>query len=84
MPIFAVIAPGPSEQLRTSISGHYPKYLEFSPGQFVLATESVTTQQVAQTIGADGSKGKFVVFWVAGHWGYHDKTLWEWMAANAS
>jgi hypothetical protein len=84
MTIFAIIAPTPHSALRESIQKHFPRNLEFAPGQFVIAVNGLTAQQVAMQIGPDGTKGKFVVFSVAAHWGYHDKTLWEWLTVNAS
>ena len=84
MTIFAIIAPVANVELRRSVQEHFPRNIEFAPGQFVISVQGVTSQQVALQIGVDGSKGKFVVFSVAAHWGYHDKTLWEWMTVNAS
>jgi hypothetical protein len=84
MTIFAIIAPAANEALRESIQQHFSRNLEFAPGQFVVSINGLTAQQVSLQIGADESKGKFVVFSVAAYWGHHDKTLWEWMAVNAS
>lgn len=84
MTIFAIIAPAANDALKKAVESHFPKHLEFSPGQFVVAVEGMTAQQVVLQIdGKDGTKGKFVVFSVAAYWGYHDKTLWEWLTVNS-
>jgi hypothetical protein len=83
MTIFAIIAPAAHDALRQAVQRHFPKNLEFSPGQFVVAVEGMTAQQVTLQIGgADGANGKFVVFSIAAYWGYHDKILWEWLTVN--
>lgn len=84
MSIFAIIAPAGDARLTAAIDRVFPgRHLQFSPGQFVVSTTGLTSQQIAQSIGADGSVGKFVVFSVASHWGFHNKDLWEWLTVNA-
>lgn len=84
MAIFAVIAPGHSPQLAIAIPAKFPKFFEFGPGQFVVApTDGQTAQQVAQSLGVNGEVGQFVVFSVAGFFGFHRKDLWEWLTLNS-
>jgi hypothetical protein len=35
-------------------------------------------------LGANGEVGTFVVFSVAGYWGYHRSDLWEWLTLNSN
>jgi len=84
MTIFAIIAPAANDALRQAVQQHFPKNLEFAPGQFVVSIDGLTAQQVTLKIKPDESKGKFVVFSVAAHWGFYDKSLWEWLTVNAS
>ncbi|AWC25434.1 hypothetical protein CO731_04931 [Aminobacter sp. MSH1] len=85
MTVFAIIAPEENEALTRKVEEHFPSHLEFSPGQFVASsTTGLTAGQAAELLGAEGQLGRFVVFTVAGHWGYHRKDLWEWLRANPS
>ena len=62
----------------------WDKNFEFSPGQFVAAAPSITASQAAEKIGLNGGAGRFVVFSVSAHFGWHNKELWEWLTVNAS
>jgi hypothetical protein len=84
MTVFAIIAPTFNPMLTTAVQRQFPNHLEFSPGQFVANTTGLTAMQVAQQLGPNGEVGQFVVFTVAGHWGYHRKDLWEWLSVNSS
>jgi hypothetical protein len=84
MTIFAIISPAANPALGAAVQAHFPKNLEYAPGQFVVSVGAMTAQQVSNRIAPDGSKGKFVVFSVAAYWGHHDKNLWEWLSVNAS
>ncbi len=83
MAAFAIIAPTSHPVLAGVIQRTFAKHFEFSPGQFVVAENGLTAQQVGLKIPLDGSVGKFVVFSIAGFWGYHDKALWEWLTLNS-
>jgi hypothetical protein len=85
MAIFAIIAPtGTGDQrLQAAVQRVFPsKNFEFAPGQFVASTPGLTAAQVVQNIGSNEEVGSYVVFSVAGYWGYHRKDLWEWLTAN--
>jgi hypothetical protein len=82
MTIFAIIAPSGTSQLTDAIRREFPTNFEFSPGQFVASASGLTAAQVTQRLGPNGEVGRFVVFSVAGYWGYHRKDLWEWLTAN--
>jgi len=84
MTIFAIISPTANVPLEAAVRRLFPKNLEFAPGQFVVSIPGMTTQDIANQLGTDGKVGKFVVFSVAAHWGYHDKSLWEWLSVNGS
>lgn len=83
MTIFAIIGPGPDNRLQAAVVRIFPgKNLEFAPGQFVASAPGLTATQVAQQIGSNEQVGQYVVFSVAGYWGFHRKDLWEWLSAN--
>jgi hypothetical protein len=85
MTIFAIIAPTNDQRLREAVNRVFPgKNFEFVPGQFVASAPGLTAAQVAANLGTNGQVGQYVVFSVAGHWGYHRQDLWEWLTANAS
>ena len=84
MTTFAIISPTANQPLGAAIRTLFSRNLEFSPGQFVISVPAMTAQQVSNLLGADGKVGKFVVFSVFAHWGYHDKSLWEWLTVNGS
>lgn len=84
MTIFAIIAPAPSLALEEAMKKVFPEaFLEFAPGQFVASAPNLTSQQVGEKLGPNGQVGQFVIFAVAGHWGFHRKDLWEWLAVRA-
>jgi hypothetical protein len=52
-------------------------------GQWVVADTNATAEQIAQRIGLEGRSGQFVVFSIAGYFGYYRKDLWEWLTINS-
>jgi hypothetical protein len=84
MATYAIIAPAADERLKAAIERLFPgRNFEFAPGQFVASSAAVlTAMQIGQQIGPSGEVGQFVVFSFVGHWGYHRKDLWEWLAVN--
>jgi hypothetical protein len=83
MAAFAIMAPADNFILPGIIANKFPNHYTLGAGQWVIAETGVTAQQVAEKIGAKGDAGKFVVFSTAGFFGYHDKTLWEWLTINS-
>lgn len=83
MPVFAIIAPTDDGRLALAVPAKFPRHFKFGPGQYVVNTAGPTAQAVAMQLGSNGEVGKVVVFSVAGHWGYHDKPLWEWLTLNS-
>ena len=85
MTTFAIIAPAENPDLKTAVEENFPgNFFEFSPGQFVVVASDVTSQQVAEKLGAKGEVGRLVVFTSAGQFGWHRKDLWEWLAVKAN
>jgi hypothetical protein len=83
MTIFAIIAPGNDNRLTDAVQRVFPgKHFQIAPGQFVAVAPSLTAAQIAEQIGPNDKVGQYVVFSVAGYWGYHRKDLWEWLTAN--
>ncbi|NVN85008.1 MAG: hypothetical protein HXX15_02870 [Rhodopseudomonas sp.] len=83
MAAFAVLAPIDNSVLPGIINSRFPKHYAIGPGQWVVAETGVTAQQVADRIGLNGAAGQFVVFSIAGHYGYFRKDLWEWLTLNS-
>jgi hypothetical protein len=83
MPVFAVIAPAHDIRMHNAIITKFPRHYQFGPGQYVVNAAGPTAMGVAASLGLNGEVGKYVVFSVAGHWGYHDKPLWEWLTINS-
>jgi hypothetical protein len=84
MPVFAVIAPIDDGRLALAVPAKFPRHFKFGPGQYVVNGVGPTAQQVATDLGANGEVGTFVVFSVAGYWGYHRSDLWEWLTLNSN
>ena len=84
MTVYAIIAPEESPLLAAAVERNFEKKIQFAPGQFVASGTGMTASQVAEKLGANGEIGQFVVFTVAGYWGFHRKDLWEWLAVNSS
>jgi hypothetical protein len=83
MPAFAVIAPTDDGRLALAIQNKFPRHYKFGPGQYVVNTVGPTAHAVATQIGPNGEVGKIAVFSIAGYWGYHDTSLWEWLTLNS-
>lgn len=83
MPVFAIIAPQYNPPLEAMIRAKFPRHYQIAPGQYVVNAAGPTAQAISNELGMGGQVGKFVVFSVAGHWGYHDKPLWEWLTLNS-
>ena len=83
MAVFAVIAQGYNAALAARLPNKFPRHFEIAHGQYVVAAINLTAQQVAQELGPNGEVGNFVVFSVAGYWGFHRKDLWEWLTLNS-
>lgn len=81
---FAVLGTAENELLRGAIERHFrDAHFHIAEHQWVVADTGATAERVAEKIGADGRSGEFVVFSVAGYFGYHRKDLWEWLTLNS-
>jgi hypothetical protein len=83
MAAFAVIAPIDNQLIAAAVERNFPRRFSMAPGQFVVAETGLTAQQIAQRIGLDGSAGQFVVFSIAGFFGYYRNDIWEWLTINS-
>jgi len=83
MAAFAVLGPLDNQLLAGAIERNFPKHFHITQGQWVVAETGLTAQQVAEKIGLEGKSGLFVVFSIAGQFGYHRKDLWEWLTINS-
>jgi hypothetical protein len=85
MTTFAIIAPEGSEKLKSAVLAAFgDDSFEMAPGQFVVVARDMTSQQIAEKLGATGQVGRFIVFTSAGQYGWHRKDLWEWLAVKSA
>lgn len=83
MTTYAIIAPGPSTELKLAMLRTFGgEHFEFSPGQYVGQSPHLTAQGVVNSLGGAGEVGQISVFTVSGYWGFHRKELWEWLAVH--
>jgi len=83
MAAFAVLGPPDNHLLQGVIQRNFTRHYFMSPGQWVVAETNATAQLIAERIGVDGRSGQFVVFSIAGQFGFYRKDLWEWITLNS-
>jgi hypothetical protein len=83
MASFAVLGTPDNQLLQGIIQHNFPRHFFIAQGQWVVAETGLTAQQVSEKIGLEGKAGQFVVFSIAGFFGYHRKDLWEWLTLNS-
>ncbi len=82
MKLFAVIAES-EEGLESAIERIYPgRFFHFGSGQWLIYSKGTARQVAAKLKIQGGTKGRAVVLNVAGYFGYHKASLWEWIAAE--
>lgn len=63
-----------------------PNVYTASPAQiFLLSPDIFMPQQLAEFIGSEFSEGKYgsyILVPVNAYWGYHDSSLWNWLAGK--
>jgi hypothetical protein len=85
MSVLAVIAPQADPRLTAAVEANFGNgnHFQFAPGQYVVYTPTLTTQQVSQLLGVpNGGIGRVVIFSIANYGGWHVRDLWEWIAAH--
>ncbi|MBZ9926794.1 hypothetical protein [Mesorhizobium sp. BR1-1-4] len=83
MTLFAILFEPDNEPMAAYVRETFPAGFSPSPGQYLIQEDGVTSVQLAERVGQKGERGKFVIFAVDNYWGWHSKTLWEWLKANA-
>lgn len=84
MTIFAVLTEPDNALIVDRLSRLFPSAYRISPGQHLISKAGITSAQLAEEIGTKGEYGNFVVFAVESYWGWHQKSLWEWVKANSA
>lgn len=56
--------------------------LKVGPGQWLVRADASTSKAVWERIVKGGSQPTGLVFPVGGFYGYHNETIWEWLAAK--
>lgn len=85
MAVFAIVAPEIDPRLEAALGKEFEgAFLQIGPGQFLLVVNNVTTPEVAQKLGSnDGAVGRVFIASVSNYTGWHNKDIWEWLAARA-
>jgi hypothetical protein len=88
MTSFVILANGPD--IIAGIQRVYATdYFQYSDGEWFVADEGVTAQEVHRKIAVDPNTGEqsrstVVVCTIAGYYGVARKDLWEWMSAKGN
>jgi hypothetical protein len=84
MTVFAVIAPEASEALAEAVTQAFAgRFYRIGPGQFLVASETMTTPDVNDALGAArGEVGRVLVLPVTNYTGWHDRDMWEWIGIH--
>jgi hypothetical protein len=87
MPLYALISPTDNPALEKAVEDKFKdKFFKVAPGQFVVWPDSATTQEVAAQLGIPGNSaglGIVLVLAVSNYTGWHNRDLWEWLAAQS-
>lgn len=87
MPLFALISPADNPALEKAVGDKFKdRFFKVAPGQFIVSPDNATTQEVAEELGIPSNKsnlGSVMVLAIANYTGWHNRNLWEWMAAQS-
>lgn len=80
-----MIAPDLDPRLEPAVVAAFPDAnYKITPSQFLISAVKLTTNQVAERIGASGGDvGRVLVARLASYTGWHDGDMWEWLAAQS-
>lgn len=81
MAIFAIMAPPDNGAIAKAIAKEFPQdNYQVGPGQWLVAIEGRTAQQISEKLGIPGGGvGRAVVVSVGNYHGWHATDLWEWL-----
>ena len=85
MAVFAVIAPEFDTRLKEAVEAKFPgdSHYDIAPGQYLVATRSLTSQQVSKLLEAPGGGiGRVLILRVTNHAGWHARDIWEWISTH--
>ena len=85
MPVFAVFEVSNPDAIRSKLNlYHRDSYLEVSPSTFFVADRNITSVQLGGRLGlaTPEVQSRAVIVPVTSYWGYHDRSVWEWIAAK--
>ena len=89
MTTFAILSPPDNPQLQgllLAMERVFPggAFHMIDRGQWIAVKANATSQQISNELGPNGEVGKFIVFTTAGHWGWYDKPVWEWLSVRGA
>ena len=81
MQVYAVFGVSNPQLMTTILSEKFPNnYFLAQPDAFFVAATGVTTRQLGDKLGFDGSQDLAgIVIPVTSYWGRHSTELWEWI-----
>ena len=80
MPIFAVFEVSDPEHVRSQLNlYHRDRFHEVTPGTFFVVTEPMSSSQFGDRLELSQKRVKAIIVPVRSYWGYHDRSLWEWI-----
>lgn len=88
MTIFAISSDTNSTQLKEKLKSIYgSEFLEVDSHLCLVSTDkAVTAEQVSKNISGENplnpAYGSYIVFSVSSYYGFHSKSVWEWMQAK--
>ena len=85
MAVYAIHMPAGSEtvkqSIRTVVTGEN-SILEVDDTYWFVVSDCITPGELYQRLAPDNDKGKFIVTSVVAYYGYHDRSVWHWLAAK--
>ena len=85
--LYALISPDDNPALEKAVGDKFKdRFFKVAPGQFIVSSDNSTTQNVAEQLGIPSNSaglGSVMVLAIANYTGWHNRNLWEWMAAQS-
>ena len=84
MAVFAAIAPELDPRLEEAVKREFEgRFYKVAPTQFLISSHRITTNQVAEKLGASGGHvGRVLIARLVNYTGWHSRDMSEWIAAQ--
>ncbi len=86
MAVFAAISPELDPRLEKAVEKEFEgRFYKIAPTQFLISGHRITTNQVAEKLGASwGGVGRVLIARLVNYTGWHSRDMWEWIAAQSA